>query len=83
MPVTLVTWRLRSGRSQLEVTPNSSRPPISKVTIAKMGYRCGSSSRAPALQAPSTGFKPQSHLKKKKKKKTTLANAQFRKTYSK
>jgi hypothetical protein len=31
-----------------------------------MGWRCGSSSRAPALQAQNPEFKSQSHQKKKK-----------------
>jgi hypothetical protein len=34
-----------------------------------MDWRCGSSSRVPALQALSPEFKLQSHKKKKKKKK--------------
>jgi hypothetical protein len=34
-----------------------------------MDWRCGSSTRVPALQGQSPEFKPHSYLKKKKKKK--------------
>jgi hypothetical protein len=45
---------------------NSLWYPISKITRAKMYRKCGSSGRAPTLQAWSPEFKLQSHLKKKK-----------------
>jgi hypothetical protein len=54
-------WDLRPAQA------NSSQDPIATITRAKMNWRCGSSSNAPALQARSTGFKPQSYHQKKKK----------------
>jgi hypothetical protein len=48
---------------------NNSQDPICKITRAKMDWRCGSSSRLPALQERSLEFKTQFHKKKKKKKK--------------
>jgi hypothetical protein len=44
------------------------RPPISKISIAKIDWRCGSNSRVPAVQVQSPEFKPQSHKKEKKER---------------
>jgi hypothetical protein len=55
---------------------NSSWDPISKITRAKWTWRCGSSSRAPALQVWSPEFKPQYHQKKPKQTEKYLPNLQ-------
>jgi hypothetical protein len=47
---------------------NSSPDPISKITKAKMHWRCGWSGRVPALQLQIPEFKPQFHQGEKKKK---------------
>jgi hypothetical protein len=53
-------WDLKDCSSR-PVQPNSSWDPISK-----MYWRCGSSSRIPALQVQNPEFKPQSHTHTKK-----------------
>jgi hypothetical protein len=42
---------------------------IPLLEMSLVGWKCGSSSRVPALQAWSPWFKPQSHQKKKKESK--------------
>jgi hypothetical protein len=48
---------------------NSSENPISKNSQSKMDWRCGLSSRVPALKVQNPTLKSQSHQKQKKKKK--------------
>jgi hypothetical protein len=57
------------GHSLRPVWSNTSRDFYLQNKQSKMGWRRGSSRRAPALQMQSSKFKPQVHHQKKKKKK--------------
>jgi hypothetical protein len=68
MPIILDTLEAKIERIvvQGQLRQIALKAPISKISRAKMDWRCGSSSTAPALQVQSPKFKPQSHQKKKK-----------------
>jgi hypothetical protein len=62
---------LRLGGSWFKAHPGEivcETPPSSKITRAKMDWRCGSSVRVPALQEQSPEFKLQSQQKANKQK---------------
>jgi hypothetical protein len=61
MLVTLATWEAEIHQEDQGSRPapaNSSQDPISKMTRAKLDWRCGSSGRAPALQVQSPPHPP-------------------------
>jgi hypothetical protein len=66
-PVILATWKADIGVLQFEVNLGKCLwDPTSKITKAKMDWRCGTSGRVTALEVWSLEFKPQCHQKKKK-----------------
>jgi hypothetical protein len=69
--VILATWKAEIGRIMVWGQPGQIlfKTPLSKNNQVKMDWRCGSSSRMPALQTQSPEFKSQSHAKNKQKQK--------------
>jgi hypothetical protein len=59
----LATWRLRYGRLKFEASPGKRVHEIPQNNQSKIDWRCGSSGRAPALQAQTSVFTSQSHQK--------------------
>jgi hypothetical protein len=63
-PVILTGWEAETKNHGLRpAQADSSQDSISKINQSKMGWRCGSSSRAPALQAQNPESKFQSYQK--------------------
>jgi hypothetical protein len=70
MAVILATWEAEIERIMVQSRPGQivQGELISKITRAKMDWRCGSNGEEPALQVQSPEFKPQSQTQKKNMK---------------
>jgi hypothetical protein len=65
MPIILATWEAEIRRIMVQGQPGQIflETPHLQNNQSRMDWRCGSSSRTPALQAQSPEFKSQSHKK--------------------